>query len=473
MIEDVVQILPPSIIPIVFLAYIIWSKFYNRGKLKIKNVDDILLIINLTIFLLVVLFTIIYTVSMLIANINLEKSFILIPQWQTLLILIVVYFLLIISLTYFGEKTGLKDLKKIWEFGLIIYIALLMITFTCLLINYMGKSEFLSVLKYKLLVYGFFLSIISIYYGISLSKIFKQKQLTLDDFNYQSKNKSKYKSLKLIIVIIGISAVIGIFLAIFPSPEITDYQEKIINYNLINLTHAYENVERIYNISKYGKIGLVSLEYDDLIVDENSSLGVLIIKEISPKILSKSDINYLKRLGIEDYRIDHDSSSFFVKYDPDKLKKAGVYGFLIKGKRIADISRDFYIKILNSYCSEKMCHAEILIVNNKNYMIICKNLKRRLFNKQIISRYDCCKSNITLTNYSYIQDGKKYKIMLEYHQNGEISISGYERTPSFYLYLERLEDICYFDFTNGSYSKIEVPPLSKIYLNITFLCFNI
>lgn len=368
MLEELIPQLPPYIVVTTFLAYVIWSKFFNEGKLRLTNIDDLLDIFLITIILLASFFSVIFLSSLPTNLFSINPTFQLSISPSYMIIILAIYCVLILAV---AKKKFLKtkeDLKNVYVFFLLRFYCPLSLLLLPVLISVYHSP--LRVVLFSKFV-GFFLYFIStgVIFWYLGKDLFDPKKLKLNKIN-----KKLWATIPFIWILIYGSMS-------FLYPEVTT-EDDIKSYTLINSPHAFENTEMNFYIKNWGKLGLVSLDYEDLPIGENSLR--LNYREITDggvfnysRNIDKSGIENLRReYGIGDYRIDNESSSIFLKFDARKLEATRFISFTVQGKRVVDISKDFLIeKSKPVSCPAGNCSTSLIIVNNLNKSVGGNNIQ--------------------------------------------------------------------------------------------------
>lgn len=458
MIENLISQLPTYIIITIFLAYVIWSKFLNEGGYKPKNIDDILDILIIFVAVFVTLFSVTYFVlyTPLILRFDIDfnpSNMFQYSQAHVWLVLLALYFVLVLALLIGKKYCTKKDLQIISIHIQHIFIFLSILIFTVLLSLYLSPLRDVLLLNFFALFYASLLPIAGVW--ILNLRLFRRLQKI--EFN---------RRLYLPILIVYIVVFVGTF-SLYPN---TDVQSQTMSYSLINSTHAFEYIEKNFYIKNWGKLGLVSLDYGDLSISENSLK--LNYQEITDgrvynhsKSIDKSGIeNLRKEHGIEDYKIDNQSSSIFIKFDARKLEEKRFISFTVHGEKIVNISKDFFIeKPKTVSCPAGNCSI-IIIVNNLNHSVGGSNI--RLL-KEELHPTTCKLINVSGDYYTHKRQSPiKFEVESIPDKNyGRLRISSVGRGGIYVQILSISGRVQLFDV-----EVFRIEGSSKANLTFTFLC---
>jgi len=389
MFENVINLVPAFAAVLLFLAYLMWSKFLNRDKLKFENINavfDILLLLlflcgsiggGITIYLIIV--------SMINLNLNLMTIFNISPS------LIIFVGLIIITLfitKYRNKKVGRKDLMNILTNIEHSYILIMGLFLGISVFIYFSPFQPVFSTGLALLLFFLILTIIA-------CSQFSTEPLLNKDLNPLSSWKAK--GIFIILFIVGIL----IATLIFPWVNVGD--SKIVSYQIYNIgdfsNKTYEVVETPISILNYGLItnfiSVIPVNYrkSNLITDiplmqNYFAIDAQVNDSLKYSLISSwSDIGNIgspfnNGHGFTGAKIDANNGLILIKFNKTQMKEEKITKLLLKGLsnqnvRIADFSYNTNLN-QDDYCNSTGC---IILINVSNNLLVPVNvMQNQIFN---------------------------------------------------------------------------------------------
>lgn len=401
--------LPFYISVTLLLAYIIWSKFLNKGKLKPKNINDILDIFAISICLIVFLIVVIPTFVAIVSghNLYLNISTLLnaVPDLVAIFSLYGIWFLIISS----RKKVSKSDLKA--EFTRFIRVLLYLGAF------WLGLflPVFFTDLKYALLgevltAYVFILMAICIGY-ITANKIVEIGRRDICN-GWVSK------------IIITCILLIGIIVGYFSIPQITPNEPIHEKYYISNpnpdFREAYLQIEVPIDIKSFGEFDLIPssipIHYGHYGLETTGEGGKnfkLLINSTKGNRISEfiDGFEELKpfrskngnKFGFTDAILDEGKGLLNLKFDKKFIKDEGITQIILEGfirKNISELNYSYYDNsIYRETCNQDSCTFIFNITNNLDLPVYQKEKNIINFNNRNIKNKSNCKFvNATLNS---------------------------------------------------------------------------
>lgn len=380
-IELLTEKLPSYVLIVVFLSYVLWSKFLNKGKLRppkeqeesqqFQEIDAVIIIFALSCILLIYIWFL-SAFSMFIIQINtinlttqlLAYAFSKNIGFAIILITIVI-FLTFVSSTIgkVGEKETLGEAMTFFIFYPLILIG----------ISFLGLFYFAKSYPQYSAVYAIFWL-----YLILLFVLF----IVLDNSDFFKELFKPHIKFLSIIILFGI--ILG-FLPIFISPQFNfkDHPQRyMIDEDFSRYGLAKEEIKRDFYLKKEGKgLKLATLDLKGLKFKENPCIEIEYLNNTkidkSKPIVKKETIpltgkkKNLASLGILDYKYDANSKLFIVKLDKSRFKERKV-NLSFTGYVEKNISDKFIINYTKLVCNGSVCEQNVTFINKLDYPIINK-----------------------------------------------------------------------------------------------------
>lgn len=402
---ELIQEIPLFLFLTFLVSYVVWSKFLAGGKLKPKDVTDLLEFCGV-----LLIFFVIFACSAIILNafFSLTNLTFSLGTKDTEIGIIFLGLYGLCLLIYYGKKSvNKKDLqrlltytKKVFCFAslffLAFFIALYFSQLRVILLPRVFSTLCVSVIPLLFIIY---------FGDMSLFKR-NEKIPTITKKDY--------------FILLGGIILIFIFV-LFASPKIS-FEDSIVGYTLpsdqLNLDIASMNIERNFNIDKLGYFGLIPLYYGDILD------GTSIKKDFSFTNLHylSDEKNYslsltnerAKDYGILDYMFDNASKLIFIKFDRKLLREKNVFMFKINGERRVNISKDFIVDATtNVECpAGRECLINLTFINNLNNIVHGGGIP--LLERPLFTNRNC---NLTFVGGSIKIEDKEYKIYFD--QSGD------------------------------------------------------
>ncbi len=365
--------LPFYIVITLLFAYLVWSKFLNKGKLTLpKNADNLLKVIGLFFIILPSLMGLSFILFLIgdISNIKLD----LIKAWDisksgvVIFILVLIYALLIL-LT--NKKVGKKDLENTLFFVLISYLIFMSI--------FLGHNILIIILLFRHLLLNMifilipFLIAMIIGYTI-ISSVFGVKILN-----------PKFKFPWIIILILFLSS-FGFSLLTNP---IFEYKAPIkLNYYVYDLDprflEVYSRIRVPIEIRTFGyldsKITHIPISYIPYNINTekqggkfNLLINTSIEKELQTFITGFENIKNYNKQSTKKYSfisldIDEISNLIRLNFDKNNIKKQKIKEIVLEGfvkENITKLDYDYYDNSETyDVCYETGCKFVFNITNN-------------------------------------------------------------------------------------------------------------
>ncbi len=410
--------LPPYMAIVLFLAYLIWAKFLNKGKLrpeegiyKKQPVDAIIVIFILFVFLLSIIWygTVLYFSF-------LKRNEVL--NWAEVINFAVKdqnfgWFMMIfagISIFLLGTTIGKKEksqtlanfLQKLLNYLLTFYFALLCIYLASYIVS-PQYSDILYVLLIALLIPAIIFSML----------IFVNLSANL--FKFGGFNRKKYLILLFKQTITFSILIIFLLYILPPKFEIHDSTEHYLinDYKEFRYGLAKKEVKKVVNfknggyILKLGNINLNNFDYIEKIEFKYTDTNKYGIKENKNRYINlNSKKENLKFLGVIDYVYYNNTKNLVLHIDRKIFKQKNV-SIIISGYKIENISDKFVInytplkRIRGNYYEQN-----VTFINYLNYSILGKDVSLTNYNR--IFRRNC-----NLTDAKGFIEGKNNEISVD------------------------------------------------------------
>lgn|GEM_PF-5067849 len=247
--------LPLYITLLIFASYILWLRFYSKhGTLAIKNVDDLLSILKIFMFLTTFIFAFFLTMYIIIPAVNELKISNFDPAQaniilSTLAILVIISIVLFVKRTYF-YKTAISEIFFItWVMILFSYIYILFFFYE----NYF-RSYILTFFILTILITIFTIFLLIIYY-ITCKNILSANE---KKFILFKEHEKKWLTVTSLIIVIVLEFLVLPMLLI---PSTKTIQPQIISYVVEsnsgsnNYSNAYEKIRFTTEIKSFGIMG--------------------------------------------------------------------------------------------------------------------------------------------------------------------------------------------------------------------------
>jgi|GEM_PF-3998874 len=402
--------LPFYVVITLLLAYFIWSKFLKEGALKPDNVNDLLDIFSIFIFLIVALISVtsffMIVTGWLNLSLNIPNILDAVPYWVAFFALLIIWLL---TINYRNKKVSIRDLKSIFinsmRFFLIvgaIYLGLFLLIFFTALKYALQNLAFLPAWMVLTLIFICYLTVNNIFgvnfrcdiLGIKAKRIseIKIKQDILDNF-----------VIRILAVMLLVVIVLYFYIPIVKCNE-PIYKKYHIFDPDPRWGEVYLQTKIPISIKTFGEFGaitpLIPIYYEPYNLEttgtgaKNFKIFVNSTKEkgIPELIGSFEDIKtFQKKSGnkfsFTDVILDEGKGSLILKFNRETIKDEGITQIILEGfvrKNTSELDYSYHDNSrLSNTCNQYGCTFIFNITNNLNLpvyfeeytLINFKNLK--------------------------------------------------------------------------------------------------
>ena len=349
--------LPTYIIATLILSYILWSKFFNEGSLKVKTADDLLDLYVTFLTILPIFLGIAFIILLIPSFFSIEPGS---PEgWNDIVVFFVLLALVLMALN--KEEITKKDLEVFSTNVLKGFTILSVLTLSVHLSFNNTPLAHILLPRFFLIFILFFIPAFMIMF-IFQPRFFELIQLRL--------NKNFLKQ-AIPIILIGILLFFSFPRVFFPDYDVST---QAIGYTLTkNPEIAMETIDVNYDILRNGGFGLFSLEFGQYFEPQRfTSMRFhypLNSKSNTSKTFYKTTENDLS-IGIKDWKIDEKNKAVFVEVDQDIFKEKGIFRITLRGEREKNISKLFiFTKGEAPDCTNRNCTVNLTFINKLNLRI--------------------------------------------------------------------------------------------------------
>jgi hypothetical protein len=420
--ENLIGALPLWLGITLFLSYVTWSKYLNRGKLKPDEklypqpIDAIIVIF--VIFLLILFVAWYFSTSIFFIRVvndlsgltKLREFYLSIENIEGFIIIIDALFILPLLASRINIEEKKENLEQTFNYIFLFFLSFFWFLIGSVTYFYIIGSDHYRLIYQNMIIISFMLPFFIIF--LNLSKLVEFK-FFLD----------KKRGFSIIIFLI-----VGFFVSFFSTPifSYSDANQKyIIGDDFRTYGTAKLDIKREFQLEKGGRfLKITYLDLSGLNMDRDEKLYFsfnVTDKSGKPKLkkeeiyLSQREKKVYPNLGILDYQYIK-NSTLRLKIDKDKMENR-TRDIYVRGLSQEDknISQNFKILYSQMVCKNNNCSQNISFINNLDYPVVKDDRDSRvtLLNERLFDK-DCI-----LTGVSEIQPKKEHYVDFDKAPQGE------------------------------------------------------